>query len=400
MTRLISRRTLLSTAIAASVGGYAYHRGLRYPTLSLEPRGPLTSFDHAGLSWQFTDCFKTAHKEFTVRAYAPEPKITLRAATDTVVQFTFNNLSIESSLQSEHAEISEQIDGINRVVTVNLKANQPVHIEWAFAHSSDYTFASIGDSGGAGELSWCLQRAHQLGAQFLLHLGDFYYQEGDYESAIDLFYNAPLPCYVAIGNHDFHDGGLLHSQFTDYIGPFNHAFMIGSTRFLNLDTAANFLPRSSGKRGRLVKSLLTQSKQPLTVAYSHKPLHDPTGESTHDIGHEGERDWLIGALKSLNAPTLLSGHIHIFDRSEFAGIDNIIVGQGLGHQDLLTNDVAYSKMAIGHVDAQGHVDYSFESLNMPMIQHCHPRIEPVKASLRNGSDARAKTVALIDKACL
>ena len=359
MTRPISRRTLLSAALAVGGGVYIHQRGLRYPTLSLEPRGLANAFAHNNSQWQLSDCFQTAHPTLTLRAFAPEPKISISGKSNHSVEFRLNNVAPDCELRSNLESVKETISGIDRFITIPANDLAEITLEWFFPYTDHYTFASIGDTGGADELAWCLDRAHQLGAKFLLHLGDFYYQAGDYETAIEHFYTARIPCYVAIGNHDFHDGGLLHHQFTDFIGPFNHAFTLGATRFVNLDTAANFLPRSSGKRGTLVKELLSNDAQPTTVAFTHKPLHDPTGQSSHDIGHEGERDWLVKTLRALNAPTLLSGHIHIFDRSEFAGIDNIIIGQGLGHQDLLTSDIGYSKMAVGTVNANVTVDYHF-----------------------------------------
>ena len=42
----------------------------------------------------------------------------------------------------------------------------------------------------------------QLGAQFLLHLGDLYYQPNDDLNVARTLSSAPLPTYAAIGNHD------------------------------------------------------------------------------------------------------------------------------------------------------------------------------------------------------
>ena len=254
-------------------------------------------------------------------------------------------------------------------------------LRWQLPKLATYSFAAIGDTGGDQELAWCIQRAHQLGARFMLHLGDFNYQAGDYQRSIDLFDQAPLPIYVSIGNHDFHDSGLLHSEFRRNIGPLNHAFAIGKTRFANLDTAASMLPYGAGHRGALLESLRnTRLGFTDTVAFTHRPLVDPSDDSTHDIGSVGERDWLIESLKQAGASTLLSGHIHIYNRVSYDGIENFIVGQGLGHQDLIVNR-DYSKILIGEVDTDGRVSYHPEPLAMPMNLHCHPRSDVVKQSL-------------------
>ncbi len=404
MTFKLRRRTLLASGIAAATGAYLYQRGLRYPTLSLEASDlPNTVSNTSGQFW-LTDCFQMYSRENQFRAFAPEPALAFEAKQKQQVQISINNIATEAVLDSKGLQVQEEQDGITRMLTFEAEANTRLEFGWRVPFANNYHFAAIGDSGGDHELAWCIERAAELGAKFLLHLGDFNYQEadaqqpGDYARSIDLFHNAPIPCYVSIGNHDFHDSGLLHHQFTDYIGPFNNVFSLGAMRFINLDTAANVWPRSGGKRGRLVNALLkSDSPQPTSIAFTHRPLHDPTGVSTHDIGNSAERDWLVSALHNLNAKTLLCGHIHIFERTEFQGIDHIIVGQGLGHQDLLTGDNTTSKIALGNVDEQGLANLEFVPLNMPFELHCHPRVEPVKASLRGGE--HTAVIERVDAAC-
>ena len=307
-------------------------------------------------------------------------------------------------LHSGQATIQEEINSINRRVAISGLDSQTINLKWRLPKLSEYTFAAIGDTGGDKELAWCINRAHKLGARFFLHLGDFNYQAGDYDNAVELFNNAPLPCYITIGNHDFKESGLIYQQFLKEIGPLNNAFSIGKTRFINLDTAANFLPFSGGQRGELINQLIDdQTDYNDNVVFSHRPVHDPQPlelrqqHGDHDIGSEGETDWLIESLKKINATTLLAGHIHIFDRSTYRGIDNIIVGQGMGHQDLLVNNNDISKMALGRVNQDGRVNYEFPSLKMPMELHCHPRLQVVKDSLTKLP--HADTIKKIDTAC-
>ena len=395
---MISRRAWLLGLLASSAGGiYAWQRGMRYPMLSLEPSPLSKSVEGFSLAGRVSDCFQTPHTNTTFRAFAPEPSIEITAAETQNLAFRVNNISPKAELSANLSVVTERREGIDRTISTRIRAGETLTLKWQFPTPFDFSFAAIGDTGGQKELQWCLRRGEELGASFLLHLGDFYYQDGDYESAIAHFYESPVPCYVSIGNHDFHDGRMLHAQFSDYIGPFNHAFTLGETQFLNIDTAANFLPRSGGKRGAFFEQISRSESIKRTIAFTHKPLHDPTGESTHDIGHSGERDWLIQQLKQVKVDSLLSGHIHIFDRSTYQGIDNIIVGQGLGHQDLLTGRNDTSKIAIGKVTQNLELQYQFEALNMPMSWHCHPRTDPVKASLR-GSEHQA-LLDKIDAAC-
>jgi len=409
--RLLSRRRLLQIAGAGTLAGitYSYYRGIRYPTISLEPAAPPTQYNYTELGAQVLDLIDIpthlmpSSPTLAFRAFAPEPTLYLNASKEQSISLGINNIAPDAELMiGNDVSGSETVKGINRHLQLSLKRDQQVRLTWKLPRLQDYQFASIGDSGGDKELGWCIQRAHELGARFLLHLGDFNYQPGDYDNAVKQFYNSPIPCYVAIGNHDFHESGLIYSQFLQQLGPLNHHFNIGKTRFANIDTAASTFPYSAGNRGQMFDQLIGENTQfNDTVAFTHRPLHDPNNSSEgngdgHDIGSKGERDWLINALKQANTKSLLSGHIHIYDRSDFQGIDNIIVGQGLGHQDLLVNG-DNSKMAIGQVDQDGMVTYSAAPLAMPMELHCHPRSEVVKEAVRNGQ--HPDLIRFIDQQC-
>lgn len=422
-SKQISRRQLLKRfaiggAAAGGVAGglsYSLNRGIRYPMLGLEPKplGTLFSLANGSASLSSNDLLELPqqagkasenHSNPThhFRTFSAEPNIKVRSNDRQRIQLSVNNLSTDAVLEVDTSGVvsdtlvAETIDGITRTVELNMARAQEATLSWALPYSSDFKFASIGDSGGDHELAWCIQRAHDLGAKFLLHLGDFNYQEGDYERSIALFHNSPIPCYISIGNHDFHDSGVIYTRFLDQLGPLNHAFTIGKTRFVNIDTAASMLPYSAGNRGALLESLTkTNNTVTETVSYTHCPLHDPLEGSTHDIGSKGERDWLIKALNRIESKTLLSGHIHIYDRSEFMGIDNIIAGQGLGHQDILTNS-DYSKMVIGEVATDGTVNFKPEPLSMPMGLHCHPRSQAAKDSVVQHHDT-PQNRALLDR---
>lgn len=396
-----SRRQFLkysafTAAGLAAIGGghHAWQRGIRFPRLSLEP-GPLpTSLldSQRGLKTLFSGLFETPLRTskpeataFSVRAFTPQPSLEITSDRVQTITFIVNNISQEAELQQTPPgnRVNEQVSGIQRIITAQLRRQETVNFTWAPDQTRDFTFAAIGDSGGNHELAWCLQRAHQLNAKFLLHLGDFNYQPGDYARAIRLFNESPIPCFISIGNHDFNENGLVYQSFLRELGPLNSAFTIGKTRFVNLDTAASFLPYHAGLRGALLDNLKQQTDETLhTLAFTHRPLYDPLPDSTHDIGSAGERDWLIHELKQINCHTLLSGHIHIYDRATINGIDNIIAGQGLGHQDLITQS-DHSKMAIGHVDSEGRINLNTAPLAMPWEMHCHPRTQPVKDSLES-----------------
>jgi len=393
----ISRRQFIfaSTGITGlSLATYSYQRGLRVPPFHWEPRATAQSLDT--LEHEASQLLllpnATSNKSLW-RATAPEPKLTLLNKVDAQTSLEIHNLSTNAVLTVNGAEHEEVIDGTQRQVLLKLSAGLEANLSWSLAVEDGISFAAIGDSGGDLELDWCIQRAKQLNADFLLHLGDFNYQEGDYQGAIDHFRHAPLPVYVSIGNHDFHDSGGVYGRFIDEIGPLNQAFEIAGNRFLNIDTAASFWPLSGGQRGRLLNALKKQAPMN-TIAFTHSPLKDPDAGSNHDIGSEKERAWLIEQLRAVGTTTMLSGHIHINDRSTIAGIDHLIVGQGLGHQDLLVGQ-DHSKIAIGKIDTRGKLELELSDLAMPMQLHCHPRTDAVKDSLRGGQHQKLAKYRLI-----
>lgn len=400
-----TRRKILQSVAIAGLGlaGYSMHRGVRLPTLHWGPSELKNRFKiSANVKARGSDLIATstqAGQDASFRAFAPEPTLNIDFSSSSEITVGINNIASDARLRNPAAgtSVTEEIDGINRVLKVRGKAQQSSELSWELPKLKQYSFASIGDTGGGHELAWCLQRAHALGARFLLHLGDFNYQPGDYQRSIDLFKNSAIPVYVSIGNHDFHTRGAIYGNFLNEIGPLNNSFSIGQTRYVNIDTAANILPYGAGQRGDIVSGLAKDSRFVDTVAFTHRPLHDPLTDSDHDLGSEGERDWLVNHLKQAKVKTLLSGHIHIYDRSDFNGIDNIIAGQGLGHQDLIVDDISHSKMIIGSVDAQGRVSYETASLSMPMEMHCHPRTSPVKESLT--SPERVELIQRINLQC-
>ena len=396
----ISRRQFILGSTAAGAAGlasYTFQRGLRIPPFHWEPNHmalKMGSLNHQ--TNQLLLLPATTEQKSYWRATTPEPNLVLQSSDKRETILEVQNLSAKAVLSVTGADHEERISGTQREIKLKLSAEKPTSLSWQLENQDDgISFAAIGDTGGDLELGWCMQRASGLGADFLLHLGDFNYQEGDYQRTIDYFKTAEIPTYVSIGNHDFHDSGGIYGRFISEIGPLNQVFEIANTRFLNIDTAAGFFPISSGHRGRLF-STLQQQKVVNTIAFTHCPLVDPDSNSHHDIGSEKERAWLIKQLHAVGVSSLLCGHIHINDRRTIANIDQLIVGQGLGHQDLLVGQ-DHSKMAIGNIDRSGKFQIELADLAMPMELHCHPRSDSVKNSLI-GSEHQ-QLIETVERAC-
>ena len=302
---MTSRRKFISLGAIGTgllgLGIVTHQRGLRIPPFVLEPKAPAEHKVSAKLEIRLENSIFVPSNDKTIdhslRAYTPEPIIEIKSFSPTKCRLIVGNLLPEAVLVRDgNSIISEHIDGIKRVIELDIPAEQTVTLRWQLAELSEYKFAAIGDTGGMQELAWCVQRAHDLGAKFLLHLGDINYTHGDFESAAEIFRTAPLPIYVSIGNHDFHDNGPKYQFFLNNFGPLNYEFSVGKVRFVNIDTASDFIPYGSGHRGRLFKQLNQGVKNFTTIAFTHRPLYDPLEDSDHHIGSEGERNWLIESL--------------------------------------------------------------------------------------------------------
>ncbi len=366
---MTTRRKLIITGSLAALGLYSYNRGLRYPRLSFEPLAHATSLTDSIGDVTLVDAIQIEQDALCFRAIAPEPKISLYANKGKFA-FYVNNISEDAVLDIQDkgiCDLEEEVRGIDRHITIETANSQTINIGWKLPTKEQTKSAVIGDTGGNSELDWCLTRAKSLGAQFLLHLGDFNYGLDDYENAISKFHTAPLPCYISIGNHDFHDSGLIYQQFLRQLGPMNNAFTLNGVRFVNLDTAADFFPAGSGNRGALLNTL-AQSPTERQIFFTHRPFRDPRPGQDHTIGGVNEIPWLVNAISHAGGGHLLAGHVHHSTELDFSGLRQYTVGEGLGHEDIvLQRQVA--RILVGTIEPGRPVNFEWASLNMPWSLH-------------------------------
>lgn len=377
---MLSRRHfLLGGTLIAGASWYAYQRGLRYPRLSFEPRDIANSLTTPEAVFDLHQLIVTPSNSgskltgIELRAIAPEPELTLKAQRGKI-SIGVNNISAAAKLSVQGKGIklvSEEVLGIYRHLEIDNGAEQTLHLKWHLPDTEGVDFAVIGDTGGGDELTWSIQRAHQINAQFLLHLGDFNYSAGEYERAINEFKSAPLPCYISIGNHDFNDSGLVYHKFLQNLGPLNSRFTIAGTRFVNLDTAADYFPAHAGLRGALFQELLAEPFDGEHVYYTHSPLLDPRPMDDHEVGGINEVNWLVNTIKAVGNGPFLTGHVHHSAELNFEGIHQFSIGEGLGYEDLvLEKNVA--KMMLARVQAGLPMSYQWVDLDMPYLMHTSP----------------------------
>jgi len=370
---VITRRRLLAGgALFTALGFYSHQRGLRYPRLSFEHKAPDSRLSTAILELSMTDCI--AVNSTTLRAIAPEPRLSIKhvkGATSIEVLNVASNAVIDINTEAA-AYVDEEINGTTRIIHLRSSSMQLISLSWALPVDDGFEFAVMGDTGGGAELAWTLKRAHQLDAQFLLHLGDFNYSDGEYEHAIELFYESKVPCYITIGNHDFHDNGLIYDKFLRQLGPMNHAFELAGTRFINIDTAADFWPTYSGHRGALLDSLKkSETFDGEQIIFTHRPLKDPRPHDDHEIGGIGAIDWLSEQCRDLGVQTFMNGHVHHSAELDFQGVRQLTIGEGLGHENLvLQKQVA--KIMMVKVEHDRKLEPRWVDLKLPWSEHLSP----------------------------
>ena len=391
-----SRREFLGylALVGAGVGANALAmRGMRIP-LALEPRRVPHVAHHPdrGFTVHGNGAFPLAIHEdaYAWRAFAPEP--VLRIEGDFKV--TLDNVHRLATLDVSGSGIisEEKATGLLRTVTGN-SAKGTLTLRWRVPFAQSYRFVAIGDTGGDRELAWTLQRAKQLGAQFLLHLGDLYYQPNDDLNVARILSSAPLPTYATIGNHDLPHSfdGKLSNWFETSVGPRNASFSLGGVQFINLDTAADTIPWSGGARGALLRQIPSLANNPGIrdyVVFTHRPVTDlrqsKKRPTDHSIKNWGEDAWLHRELLRRGVDTVLNGHIHESLEKDDRGLRTFIAGEGLAHLDVMLNSGALdwydsrdnrrAQILIGEVAPGMPVDYHWDTLDMPLKAHCNQRL--------------------------
>ena len=162
-------------AAGGALGAYIWHRGIRYPRLSLEPKPLSYSHKTSKGSFIFRDLialeneiskgnFYSDAQEF--RAFAPEPKLTIEPSGEPFT-IRINNVSVHAKLRIEgKAKVDEQIEGITRVLDIT-STKETFKLHWQLPSNQTWQFAIIGDTGANAELDACIDRAYELGAHFL-----------------------------------------------------------------------------------------------------------------------------------------------------------------------------------------------------------------------------------------
>lgn len=379
---------LLLIALATGFTLYGHHAIYRFPALTIDPGIKALSHQHQN-KWIVSASgayFKTAQGE-QLRAF--EPQVTLRLQIQTAVdtlRLEVENIHPQARLKVEGIEtgqLQETSNGLNRTISISsLLTDTHVFLQWQFPQKNSYRFVAIGDTGGDRELSWGLKRAAELGADFVLHLGDAYYDVSEHAQVGMYLNRSSVPVYTANGNHDFQgpQGNVIEAFLQD-VGPLNARFHLLGHCFINLDTGAFMYPSGKGERSALLAAeIVNHRRNPSQcsdyIVFTHKPMvlefEAKFPQQDHAL-HSWHARPLISQLQQLEQVTILAGHIHSDFEFEQDGMKTYVTGSGLAHRDLLTGKKK-AKVLVGEITTGQPLTLEWAYNEMPLEYHCSKRL--------------------------
>ncbi len=371
---------------------YAQHRVVRYPHITFDPPPRPTGLVLAdGLEIQARGAYLKASTTARFRAFQPNVHLRVRSDEPHLGQGDRHVIQVENihpqatftHTESNRVRVQEQTYGLLREIELSgFQAGEVLKLSWAFPEKPAYRFVAIGDTGGDEELSWGLNRASELGADFVLHMGDAYYEESEISGISARLNDSKVPVFTANGNHDFlGPNGNAIEHFLNNVGPLNARFNLLGTCFINLDTGSFMYPPHKGARAALLAAeVVNQQRDPAgctnTIIFTHKPMvlnfEAEFPQREHSLyGYDAQRT--INRLQQLNKVTLLAGHIHNDFSFEQDGFKTYVTGSGLAHKDLVQGG-HYARVLLGDIRAGEPVKIDWALNAMPMEYHCSKKI--------------------------
>jgi hypothetical protein len=367
---------------------YGQYRVVRYPRITVDPTPlPHSLVLDSGLEVAASGGYLKEILETRFRAYQPDVSLHISTNEQTARQIIrFENIHPDAVFTwtgDGRAKVLEIKHGLLREVELSgMQAGEGLNLSWEFPKKSVYRFVAIGDTGGDQELSWGLIRAHELGADFVLHLGDAYYDKLEIGGIGARMNESEIPVYTANGNHDFlGPNGNAIDQFLKNIGPLNARFSLLGNCFINLDTGSYMYPPHKGARADLLAAEgVNHRRNPErcanTIVFTHKPMvvefEAEFPQRKHAL-HGYDSKSMINQLRQLDRVTVIAGHIHNDFEFEQDGFKTYVTGTGLAHKDLVQGE-HFARVLVGEIRADKPLKLEWELNAMPMEYHCSKKI--------------------------
>ncbi len=354
---------------------FGQHAVFRYPSLELDPTPRPTELENSfGIKITAEGAYFNQSEKFYLRAFKPEVKLHVRLnGKNQPITIKIENIHPHSTLRTDGKpeQLSEKISGLLRQITIEDPTNRDVlNLTWVFPQKKSYRFAAIGDTGGNKYLARSLIRAQEVDADFLLHLGDVYYDAGDVARSRVLMNAAKIPVYTAVGNHDYRGhGGNTIDTFTKNIGPVNARFELHGHCFINLDTGKFIYPPHKGDRAGLLSAELVNHKRKSSnctdyIVFTHKPVisdfkHSLFPKAEHTL-HGYDAHWLLDRLQQLENVTIIAGHIHGNFEFKQDQLSTFVSGNGLAGASL-NKEGSLAQILVGTIQKETPLKTDWET---------------------------------------
>ncbi|MGV3523649.1 MAG: metallophosphoesterase family protein [Candidatus Sericytochromatia bacterium] len=182
-----------------------------------------------------------------------------------------------------------------------------------------YSFVVTGDNrDGDAVFGQLLTQAGYYKPRFMLHTGDFVRAGGqsEYQQFLGLIGRASYPVLPALGNHDAVNGG--RKWYAQYFGAAVFAFAYGPDRFFFLDNANAIMPETQ------LKWLEAELQKP--ARYRFVVMHMPPRNMIWFHAFSKGSVALLDLLARYKVNYTLMGHIHIYDRMNYKGVNYLVSG--------------------------------------------------------------------------
>ena len=187
-----------------------------------------------------------------------------------------------------------------------------------FAHNQQmFSFAAVSDTGARNEpIERILKNIRHSKAKFVLYVGDLVrYRNPSHFKWIADEIDAKLghlPLYAVPGNHEIYsvNGKVDKSLYNELFGQGYYWFSYGDVLFIGLDSSTSSY---DDEQLHWLEKTLTKIRPQFKfcVIFSHVPPINVRAPNTHRFAK---------IIMGKNVNLLISGHVHHFSESEFAGV--------------------------------------------------------------------------------
>ena len=199
----------------------------------------------------------------------------------------------------------------------------------------NFSFAVLGDNRtNPDKFEKIAAAAAKFDVDFFIHTGDMmtdgrkknqWYKQW-FKPARPMLEKAPV--FVAWGNHEY---PWLQNSYLNYFYPdrskFNgqsyYSFQNGNILFIQLNIFDEY--KQGSKQYIWLENILKNNKAPFTIVALHiAPF--TSGAHAKDKGVADVRQFLVPLLQKYNVNLVVSGHDHLYERSDYKGTTYIIAG--------------------------------------------------------------------------